>query len=178
MSKEKSAAFLNTLANFAKSQKNLVVDEIKRTRPHHVLAAKDPGFTMHNWVIGALADKGAFGARATQKGLQKLKYRMSQVDTGLGALLRGNADKNSLRYKIFTDIRGSMIPVKQTSKGKIMHDLHNKSGQGLTQQLDRASVSAPVKAVSAPLVTGLAFTKADEILQRNRSNKSQGGTNA
>jgi hypothetical protein len=44
--------------------------------------------------------------------------------------------------------------------------------------LDRASVSAPVKAVSAPLITGLAFTKADEILQRNRSNKSQGGTNA
>lgn len=178
MSKEKSAAFLNTLANFAKAQKSLVVDEVKRTRPHHVLAAKDPGFTMHNWVISALADKGAFGARATRKGLQRAKYRMSQIDTGLGALLRGNADKNSLRYKMFTDIRGSTIPVKQTSTGKIMHDLRNKSGQGLTMGLDRASVSAPVKAVSAPLVAGLAFSKADEILQRNRSNKSQGGTTA
>lgn len=178
MSTEKSAAFTNTLANFVKGQKKLVVDEVKRTRAHHILAARDPGFTAHNWVVNVLADRGAFGAKATKRGLQKLKYRASQADTALGALLRGNAKTDSLRYKLFTDIRGSTIPAKLTRDGKIMHDLSNKSRQGLTQQLDRASISAPAKAIAGPAVTGLAFSKADEILQKNRSEKSQGGKNA
>lgn len=165
MSHEKCAAFTDALAKFLKNKRDLVRKEVRRTRPHHILAGEDHGYSIYGTVLDSLADNGAIGAPTLRKYIKKGQYFVNQADTALGALARGDAKKGSLRYKMFTNIEGSTIPVRKRKNGTIVPDLRNKSKQGLYKQMDRASISAPVKSVAMPLGTGLALVKGDEIMR-------------
>lgn len=171
MSIEKQAAVLNSLKNFIQTNRNRITTEVRRTRPFHVMAARDKGYSGVSWGLDLAADNDALGAKTLRKGYQRAQYRLSQADTALGTLFRGDAKPDSWRYKLFTDIKGSKVPVKQNANGKIVYDLKNKSGQGLTKQMDRASVSAPVKSMAGPVIAGLAFSQADKIADKMRNKK-------
>lgn len=170
-STDKVAGIIDGLGRFVKGQRKLVADELKRTRPHHILAGKDSGYSIHRMLLDTLAESGAFGANATRKALGKVQYKINQADTALGALARGHAKPGSIRYSIFTNIKDSTIPVRVSKSGKLIPEFKKKTG--VSKQLDRASISAPIKAISGPVATGLAITKANELLQgvQNTSNR-------
>jgi hypothetical protein len=170
-STDKVAGIIDGLGRFVRGQRKLVSDELKRTRPHHILAGKDSGYSIHRMLLDTLAESGAFGANATRKAIGKAQYNISKLDTALGALARGHAKPGSIRYSMFTNIKGSDIPVRVSKSGKLVPEFKKKTG--VTRQLDRASISAPIKAISGPVATGLAITKAGELLQgvQNTSNR-------
>lgn len=143
MSVEKEAAFRDT-----------IIKAVRDAKRHHVLAGKDTGFSILGAILDTAAHNDAYGARAMRRGYKKMQRGISKADTALGAAFRGDADPNSLRYKMWTD--KAHVPV----------------GKGRYTLSERPSVSAPLKYVGGPLTTTLALMKGDEIIA-NMQNKQE-----
>ena len=160
MSVEKSAAFMQRIK-----------DAVRAAKPQHTLAGKDKGFSLMSWILDAAEHNGAIGAKSIRKGYEKAQYGISVADTALGAALRGNAKPGSMRYGMFTTKQ--KIPMRYEN-GKLVPDLTDHKPTGLYKDVERASISEPVRALSAPVGTGLALTKADEIINSMQKKKEEG----
>ena len=118
MSVEKEAAFRDT-----------IIKAVRDAKRHHVMAGKDTGFSLIGTLLDVAAHNDAYGARAAQRGFKKFQRGVNMVDTAAGAALRGNAQKDSLRYRLWTD--KDYIPV---GKGRYIHH-DNRSDMGYSMRL-------------------------------------------
>jgi hypothetical protein len=143
MSVEKEAAFRDT-----------ILKAVRDAKRHHVMAGKDTGFSLLGTILDVAAHNDAYGARAAQRGFKQFQRGVNIADTAAGAALRGEAKRDSLRYKLWTD--KDYIPV---GKGRYIHS-------------DRPSISAPFKFISGPVTGTLALMKGDEIIA-NMQNKQE-----
>ena len=151
MSVEKSAAFFNRIQ-----------EAVRAAKPIHELAGKDKGFSLASWLLDAAEHNGAIGAKSLRRGYEKMQYGLSQADTALGAALRGDAKPGTWRHSMFTTKK--KIPVKEQGFRHYVPDTSGGPGSGMYKEMEYASGSEPIKALAGPVATGLALTKADEII--------------
>lgn len=160
MSVEKSAAFMQRIK-----------DAVRAAKPQHTLAGKDKGFSLASWMLDIAEHNGAIGAQSLRKGYEKTQYGINVADTALGAALRGNAKPGSFRHGMFTTKQ--KIPMKYQD-GILVPDTSGEATTGIYKEISRPSISEPVRVVAGPLVTGLALTKADEIINSMQKKKEEG----
>lgn len=168
MSVEKEAAFLGSLARYAKHRLRVAHHDIKKAAPYIRQSGEAGSYAFHRQIVDGLAKADAFGANTAAKGLKKIDQGLTAADTGLGSLMRGKS-KSGLWHDMWTSKDKVQVHPAGNGSSKMIPGKGPEGSPVYYKEIERPSVIKPLAATGAFATGILAQMKGTELLDKLRT---------